>query len=113
MSVNSETKINDELDETIKAGNKLAEAAHYVQSNYDGIHRLRLALAEWYKVRANENGRGIKMNYIRETINALRDAIEAGKPMDSILERMIETSLNRIKDLESRSEPIAHGTRMQ
>ena len=43
------------------------------------------------------------MIYIRETINTLRDAIEAGKPMDPILERMIETSLNRIKDLESRS----------
>ena len=28
-----------ELDKIVKAGDKLAEAAHFVQSNYDGIHR--------------------------------------------------------------------------
>ena len=47
-----------ELDKIVKAGDKLAEAAHFVQSNYDGIHRLRIALSDWYKTRANENGRG-------------------------------------------------------
>ena len=44
--------VNEELNRIIKAGNHLAEAAHRVQSEYDGIHRLRLALAEWYKARA-------------------------------------------------------------
>lgn len=48
----------NELNKVIEAGDKLAEAAHYVQSSYDGIHRLRLALAGWYKTRADENGRG-------------------------------------------------------
>lgn len=43
--------------DTISAGDKLAEAAHRVQSERDGVHRLRLALAEWYTTRANEFGR--------------------------------------------------------
>lgn len=50
----SEPRLSEELNKIIEAGNKLAEAAHKVQSDYDGIHRLRLALAEWYKIRANE-----------------------------------------------------------
>lgn len=47
----------EELNKIIEAGNKLAEAAHRLQSEYDGVHRLRLALSEWYKVRANESNR--------------------------------------------------------
>ena len=47
----------EELTKVIEAGNKLAEAAHYLQKEYDGVHRLRLALSEWYKVRADEFGR--------------------------------------------------------
>jgi len=50
----AEVAFSEELNKIIEAGNKLAEAAHKVQSDYDGIHRLRLALSEWYKVRANE-----------------------------------------------------------
>lgn len=42
---------------TISAGDKLAEAAHRVQATHDGVHRLRLALADWYTTRANEFGR--------------------------------------------------------
>ena len=56
--VSPDEMLSNELSKVIKAGNKLAEAAHYVQSEYDGIHRLRLALSEWYKTRADENGRG-------------------------------------------------------
>lgn len=43
--------------DTISAGDKLAEAAHRVQADHDGVHRLRLALSNWYQVRANEFGR--------------------------------------------------------
>lgn len=53
----AEIAFEKELTKVINAGNKLAEAAHYLQENYDGIHRLRLALSNWYKVRADEFGR--------------------------------------------------------
>jgi hypothetical protein len=41
-----------------KAGCKLAEAALYVAREYDGVHRLMLAVAEWAKAVADEGGRG-------------------------------------------------------
>ena len=40
------------------AGNELAIAALEVIKNYDGTHRLALAVSEWAKVVANESGRG-------------------------------------------------------
>ena len=40
-----------------KAGNNLAIAAMRVIRDYDGIHRLSLAVAEWNKAIANEGGR--------------------------------------------------------
>lgn len=43
--------------DTISAGDKLAEAAHRVQADHDGVHRLRIAMANWYQVRADEFGR--------------------------------------------------------
>lgn len=46
------------FSETISAGDKLAEAGHRVQADHDGVHRLRLALSNWYRIRANEFGRG-------------------------------------------------------
>jgi len=47
-----------ELARLRRAGNDLAGAAHRVQDELDGIHRLRLALAAWYTARANEFDRG-------------------------------------------------------
>ena len=41
-----------------KAGNDLAIAAMRVIRDYDGIHRLAIAVAEWNKVIAGEGGRG-------------------------------------------------------
>lgn len=41
-----------------QAGCKLAEAAIQVVREYDGLHRLMLAVAEWSMVIANEGGRG-------------------------------------------------------
>lgn len=64
IPLGAEVSVNFE-EETYKiiiAGNKLAEAAHKVQSDYDGIHRLRLALAEWYRTRANEFNRDNKIS---------------------------------------------------
>jgi len=40
------------------AGCKLAEAALHVAREYDGIHRLLLAVSEWAKALADEGGRG-------------------------------------------------------
>ena len=40
------------------AGCKLAEAALHVAREYDGVHRLMLAVAEWAKAVADEGGRG-------------------------------------------------------
>ena len=47
----------DEFAKVVKSADELAEAAHRVQADHDGVHRLRLALANWYTVRANEFGR--------------------------------------------------------
>jgi len=60
--VSPEEMLCNELNKVIEAGDTLAEAAHCVQSSYDGIHRLRLALSGWYKTRANENGRANDRN---------------------------------------------------
>lgn len=43
--------------DTISAGDKLSEASHRVQADHDGVHRLRLALSNWYTTRANEFNR--------------------------------------------------------
>jgi hypothetical protein len=40
-----------------KAGCKLAEAALHVAREYDGVHRLMLAVSEWATAVANEGGR--------------------------------------------------------
>ena len=44
------------------AGNKLAAAALRVCEDYDGIHRLNLAIADWAKTIANEGGRKLSIN---------------------------------------------------
>lgn len=51
------TFLTEELNDLRRAGNELAEAAHRVSAEFDGVHRLRLALAGWYKALANEGGR--------------------------------------------------------
>jgi hypothetical protein len=47
-----------ENGELRRAGCKLAEAALHVAREYDGVHRLMLAVSEWAKVLADEGGRG-------------------------------------------------------
>lgn len=41
-----------ELTEVRQTGDELALAAAQVVVHYDGIHRLRAALAKWYNLRA-------------------------------------------------------------
>lgn len=41
-----------------KAGGFLAQRAIYTITNYDGLHRLSLAVANWAKIIADESGRG-------------------------------------------------------
>jgi hypothetical protein len=48
----------DEINRLKVAGNALAEAAHRVQNDYDGVHRLRVALVGWYQALADEWDRG-------------------------------------------------------
>jgi hypothetical protein len=43
-----------ELNRLRAAGNDLAEAAARISRDYDGVHRLRLAIAGWYTALANE-----------------------------------------------------------
>ena len=43
-----------------KAGGYLAQRAIYTVTNYDGLHRLSLAVANWAKTIANEGGRSEK-----------------------------------------------------
>lgn len=49
------TKENKSLRE---AGFDLASAAVEVARNYDGVHRLLLAVSDWFRAVANEGGRG-------------------------------------------------------
>src|SRR5690606_31272517 len=58
MSGDEIQRLSKELDELKKAGGMLAEAATHVVTHYDGVHRLRLALAHWHKTMADEFGRG-------------------------------------------------------
>jgi hypothetical protein len=41
-----------------KAGEQLCAAANYVIHNSDGVHRLSLATANWFKTIADEGERG-------------------------------------------------------
>ncbi len=58
IQANSFKSAMEELDKTTEVGDALAKAAHRVQSEYDGVHRLRIALGHWYLVHGNEYKRG-------------------------------------------------------
>jgi hypothetical protein len=49
-----------------KAGCRLAEAAMFVIREYDGLHRLSLAVAEWAKTVGDEGGRALPVTDERE-----------------------------------------------
>lgn len=48
------TEENKKLKE---CGCKLAIASTRVIQEYDGLHRLSMAVSDWFKILANENGR--------------------------------------------------------
>ena len=66
------------------AGSKLAQAALRVISEFDGCHRLALAVAEFTRVLADEGGRSERSAEITEAeevafqIHKLADAMAAG-----------------------------------
>lgn len=43
-----------------EVGSELAIAAARVIKDYDGLHRLSLAVKDWFEIIANEGGRGSK-----------------------------------------------------
>lgn len=61
MSNEAEIKMIDQLSkenaELRKAGGFLAERAMYTVTEFDGLHRLSLAIANWATTIANEGGR--------------------------------------------------------
>ena len=76
------SSLTDELSNVICAGDALAEAAHRVQAEHDGIHRLRLALANWYRVRACEFGRAtdseaLERKWLEDTLTQARAFLQA------------------------------------
>jgi hypothetical protein len=60
LSNNLSDQLSKDNAELRRAGCELAEAALHVAREYDGIHRLMLAVSEWTKVVANEGGRNKK-----------------------------------------------------
>ena len=56
--ISVEEFLAEENRELRKAGCKLAIAALYVAHEFDGVHRLMLAVSEWTQTLANEGGRG-------------------------------------------------------
>ena len=53
-------QLSKENAELRKAGGFLAERAMYTVTEFDGLHRLSLAVANWATVVANEGGRSKK-----------------------------------------------------
>ena len=56
--MNTEEYLIEENRRMREAGCKLAEAAIRVSREYDGIHRLMVAVSEWSKVITDEGKRG-------------------------------------------------------
>lgn len=54
----SESFLAEQNRKLKESGGNLAEAAMRVARDYDGVHRLLLAVSEWTKTLANEGGRG-------------------------------------------------------
>jgi hypothetical protein len=51
--------LSDDNRRMRRAGTKLAEAALYTVREYDGLHRLAIAVSEWATAVANEGGREV------------------------------------------------------
>lgn len=53
-------QLSKENTDLRKAGGYLAQRAMYTVTNYDGLHRLSLAVSNWAKTVANEGRRSKK-----------------------------------------------------
>lgn len=73
-----------------KAGSNLAMRALHVISEYDGLHRLALAVSEWTKAVADEGGRSTKDEIPESFIQAMKEC-EEGKflNLDDVLNERI------------------------
>lgn len=75
------TRDNDKL---LNAGNDLAEASSRVIRDYDGLHRLSIAVANWHLAIANQGDRDIINNpkkskmfiHTKESLEEFNDYIE-------------------------------------
>lgn len=77
-----------------KFGTLLAEAALYVIREYDGTHRLSLAVSAWAKAIGDEGGRGLldttpspTLEKLAQEIDGLYEAPSRIRPLRRILER--------------------------
>lgn len=53
----NEELLNKYITKISHVGDELALAAAQVCTEYDGVHRLRYALSEWYNLRAGIHGK--------------------------------------------------------
>lgn len=75
------TKDNNDLYD---AGNQLALAALRVANEYDGIHRLQLAVSEWATACANQGGRGEMYGKNVDGDTKQRSVTISGKEFESL-----------------------------
>ena len=85
-----------------EGGYNLARAATNVVENYDGLHRLSLAIAEWHRSVADQGGRGTPPQQPSEgEIDALVKKLRADKTLGinedkkKIIKAAIKQLLNR------------------
>jgi hypothetical protein len=60
MTTKRERELIEEITKLRQAGNEMAFASMRIINDYDGVHRLALAISNWLKVIADEDGRGEK-----------------------------------------------------
>ena len=83
LELESRIKILSEENRRLReAGAQMAVAALRVATEYDGIHRLMLAVSVWAKAMADENGRGEAPELKSETARLLYEVAReaAGEP---------------------------------
>lgn len=90
-SIKLPSTLHEHMVKTITIGDDLATAAAYVCSEYDGVHRLRAALAKWFDARADIHGTQypskeqapqseITINYTAPHVLACSAAWNLGRP---------------------------------
>jgi hypothetical protein len=88
-----------------RAGCKMAEAALHVAREYDGVHRLMLAVSEWAKAIANEGGRG-KTNSSNITNNESNNTNTRRSDMPYITQDQRDKIEDKIQNLVSEASSL-------